>query len=104
MTEENIFEANDSLVKRMLMTYGEDNMLTGISEFNHSNELIKKIKYVYDVYKNIEEELWYDAADELLDSYRYRMQFDKTKNWIKKITFRNGVAVTIAEREISYYK
>jgi hypothetical protein len=62
------------------------------------------VQYKYDLQNNISDEIWYDKENNILDHYTNKYSYDKKKNWTRKTTCRNEVPVTIAEREISYYK
>ena len=64
---------------------------------NLGNELELKI-YAY----NIPDELFdLEIGDSLIRSYKY--EFDVTGNWIRKIEYENGHAITVQVREITYY-
>ena len=48
---------------------------------------------------NLVEENWVDADGNQLDQYTYKYEYDKRQNWTKKVACRNGLPVTIMERE-----
>ena len=104
LTEENLYSASGKLEKKSLMVYDLSNRLSALVEYSDSSVVVKTIQYKYDEQNNIADEIWYDKENNILDHYTNKYTYDKKKNWIKKTTYRNAVAVTIAERELTYFK
>jgi len=104
LIEENLYGIDGGLEKKALMIYNESNRIAALVEYAGNYDMVKTVKYKYDEQGNTTDEIWYDKENNMLDHYTYKYAYDKKKNWVKKTLLRNEVAVTIAEREITYFK
>ncbi|MES2849076.1 MAG: hypothetical protein V4685_08470 [Bacteroidota bacterium] len=104
LIEENLYDGDGNLEKKSLMIYEPGNKISALVEYSGNYVMVKTVQYKYDAQNNIIDEVWYDKDNNILDHYTNKYTYDKKKNWIKKTAYRNQVAVTIAEREITYFK
>ena len=73
-------------------------------EFNKNGELESNWKIKYDDKGNRVYESHYDENGELKYETEYEhKEFDKEKNWLTRISYEDGKANQITEREIEYY-
>lgn len=131
--ESNVYSASGDLVEKVKMTYNTDNELIEESSYDGSGDLVKTVSNSYEkgmiVQQSIserEEKYWgngdfKDASiilkynenkdvieqeitrNSRIEKHTYEYEYDKIKNWIKRIQFTDKKPVSIVEREIVYY-
>lgn len=72
--------------------------------FNEDREITAKTISIYDDFNNLVKEINYDENDVVVNSRSFEYEYDSMNNWIKMVSFKNGIAETIEEREITYYE
>ena len=72
-------------------------------DFNQQGNLQTRYTYVYDQYGNATEVKNYKDNGILQTTMVFTYEYDKHKNWIRKIEYENGVKSSIYERTIVYY-
>jgi len=71
--------------------------------FNPYGSLKTKDTYRYDKNEYKIEASRYNPDGSLNAKYTYQYELDKNLNWTKRIEFKDGVPVSICERELEYY-
>ena len=81
----------------------EGNQVEWIS-YDSDGSIDSKWTSEYDEEGNQVEKITYDSDGSLTLKYTYEYdEYDKEDNWTSKITFEDGVATKITEREFEYY-
>ena len=102
--EYNFFNKSGELTEKQKYKSDDDGNIVESNWYDADGELLSKSKYKYDDDGNIVESNRYDKDGELLSKWKYKYEkFDKNKNWLTKISYEDGKATEIIEREIEYY-
>ena len=102
--EQNYYDNDGELKSNWKNKYDDDGNMIEQKEFNKNGELESNRKIKYDDKGNMVYESRYDENGELEygTEYEYK-EFDREKNWVKRIGYEDGKATEITEREIEYY-
>lgn len=101
VTEENHYDADDLHCRKFKYKY--DDAGNRIEEDMHSlldDTFDYKNQFKYDAKGNVIERLDLSDKSSLLI---YEYEFDKTGNWIRSTSFKNGAKLSMIEREIKYF-
>jgi len=101
-TEEIWFTADGSLLSKDIYKYDG---LGNKTEQSSYDDGILDTRYTYKVDENGNdiERNGYDASGNLVSKNIYQYEYDKKRNWIKRIDFENDIPQLFIEREIEYY-
>ncbi|AFL96689.1 hypothetical protein ACQ1Q1_08150 [Ornithobacterium rhinotracheale] len=121
------YNSDDSIYSKSTYAYDEKGNCIEEVWYNSEDSIDVKSTYFYDEKGNVRTVVWYDSEGSMtrkniydyegnqiqVDYYNsegkfyretYTYEYDTHDNWIKKITYKNDKAESIAEREITYYE
>lgn len=100
---ENIQYEDGNITSKYISKYDKDRKK--IESEKYLPVMTSRVIYKYDDYGNIiEEEGNYTMSTHTFDSKTtFEYEYDRSKNWIKRIEFEDGVAKYIVERNIEYF-
>lgn len=84
-------------------SYNKKGLVTEEISYDAYGNVSKKISSIYDNFDNLIETTIIYNKDNVVVVNNFVYQYDKNKNWIKKIIYKNKIPVFIIEREIDYY-
>lgn len=88
---------------KMTAKYDKNGIQIEANTFKADGSLRYKYTYEYDEYGNLTEDLEHSPDGSLSQKYTYKYKYDKTGNWIEKISFINDIQTEFAVRKIEYY-
>ena len=71
--------------------------------YNPDGVLKSVISRKYDDHANETEDDRFYTKDSVRVKYNYKFEYDKTGNWTKNTTSKNGKPIQVTERQIEYY-
>ncbi|HJY12203.1 MAG TPA: hypothetical protein VJ304_05405 [Flavobacterium sp.] len=102
--KEDIIEIPSSKQSEKGKIYDETGNVIEYNNYMSDGSINYKVLYKYDDNGNEIESISYNSKGRLIEKWSYEYEFDRNKNWIRKILFINGVPTEITEREIEYFK
>ncbi len=103
LTEEQAFWGNDKLyVQIKYQNNRVVEQLVFTSNLSENNRTTNR----YDAEGNLIERIYYDpkcAVSTVISKYSFKKEYDKNRNWVKEIEWKNGKVRTITERFIEYF-
>ena len=72
-------------------------------DYDYDGNIRWKQTYKYDDEGNQVEFISYYSDGSINSKYTFEYQYDKTSNYTKKVRLKDGVAISVLEREFEYY-
>lgn len=95
----------DTLVLKIIYLYSESGELIEEHQFDHKGDRFAFLKYKHnEIGHLVEMQLTFKEAATPLFIFTYEYLYDSHNNWTQRIIYKNGEAVFIVERELTYYK
>ncbi|ANQ49893.1 hypothetical protein MY04_2524 [Flammeovirga sp. MY04] len=88
------------LVKR---NFDKKGRLIRYREYKNFTTQERDTKYTYNKKNDLIKEITYDSSRSVIEESKYSYEYDKNKNWIKKIMYRDEKPIVIDERKIEYF-
>jgi YD repeat-containing protein len=95
---------NNHITETITYAYDAKGLTTLVLVKNEAGISTRHIRYQYDAAGRLIQETWLDAEEKELDNYTSKYETDRQQNWVKKTTWRNGVPVSVTERDLYYFK
>lgn len=107
--EESVFDSDGNIINKHVFTYFPDKLsklhkttsrLKGEKIYNANNVLTSTTSYCYSERGHVSG-MDYTFENGSIERWTYVYEYNKNNNWVKKIEFKNGVAINILERNFN---
>ncbi len=92
------------VIYKYTFEYDKKNLNTELRSYDKKDNIIYTHNYTYDEQGNLIHTHIYNNETYQNSEKHYQYTYDKRKNWTKQISFEDGKAQTIFEREYTYYE